>query len=179
MVLPGHPAPADTALLGAGHPAGIGGIGVWQAVHSRRLCGCWPRQMGLAGDPPASLLGIASPLCMYGTLPLASSFSEQGVKDDSLAAFMMSSVLLNPQLLLYSAALGRTALIVRLLSCFLCGCTAGWLVRACFRNKPFFDFRSFHARANRDTHPHPLVRYLLSVLRNLRLPRRGSPWVSC
>ena len=58
---------------------------------------------------------------------------------------MMSSVLLNPQLLLYSAALGRTALIVRLLSCFLCGCTAGWLVRACFRNKPFFDFRSFHA----------------------------------
>ena len=128
---------------------------------------------GWLGILPASLLGIASPLCMYGTLPLASSFSEQGVKDDSLAAFMMSSVLLNPQLLLYSAALGRTALIVRLLSCFLCGCTAGWLVRACFRNKPFFDFRSFHARANRDTHPHPLVRYLLSVLRNLRAT---APW---
>ena len=59
---------------------------------------------GWLGVVPASLLGIASPLCMYGTLPLAASFSEQGVRDDHLAAFMMASILLNPQLLLYSAA---------------------------------------------------------------------------
>lgn len=38
-----------------------------------------------------------------------------------LAAFMMSSILLNPQLIIYSAALGRTALAVRLISYFLCG----------------------------------------------------------
>lgn len=128
---------------------------------------------GWLGVVPASLLGIASPLCMYGTLPLAAAFSQQGVKDDYLAAFMMSSVLLNPQLLLYSAVLGRTALVIRFISCFLCGCAAGWLVRMFFRDKPFFNFNGFHALVNRDTHPHPLVRYLLNVLRNIRAT---APW---
>lgn len=128
---------------------------------------------GWLGVVPVSLLGIASPLCMYGTLPLAASFSEQGVRDDRLAAFMMASILLNPQLLLYSAALGPSALLIRFVSCFLCGCAAGWLVRSCFREKPFFDFRGFHARAGRDTHPNLLVRYLLNVLRNIRAT---APW---
>ena len=84
------------------------------------------RKLGVLGLIPASVLGIASPLCMYGTMPIAASFSQQGVKDDYLAAFMMSSVLLNPQLLIYSAALGQTAWLIRLLSCFLCGVTAGF-----------------------------------------------------
>lgn len=35
-------------------------------------------RMGLFGIVPASLLGIASPLCMYGTIPLAASFSRSG-----------------------------------------------------------------------------------------------------
>ena len=70
-------------------------------------------KLGILGLLPASALGIASPLCMYGTIPLAASFSEQGMRDDYLAAFMMSSVLLNPQLIIYSAALGQTALIIR------------------------------------------------------------------
>lgn len=48
------------------------------------------RKMGWLGVIPASLLGIASPLCMYGTIPIAASFSEQGVKDDYLAAFMIT-----------------------------------------------------------------------------------------
>lgn len=43
---------------------------------------------------------------MYGTIPIAASLSRSGMRDDWLAAFMMSSILLNPQLLLYSAALG-------------------------------------------------------------------------
>lgn len=44
------------------------------------------RKMGWLGVIPTSLLGIASPLCMYGTIPIAASFSEQGVKDDYKAA---------------------------------------------------------------------------------------------
>ena len=35
------------------------------------------------------------------TIPLAASFSKSGMRDDWLAAFMMSSILLNPQLILY------------------------------------------------------------------------------
>lgn len=70
-------------------------------------------RMGLVGIIPASLLGIASPLCMYGTIPLAASFSRSGMRDEWLASFMMCSILLNPQLIIYSTALGTTALAVR------------------------------------------------------------------
>ena len=128
------------------------------------------RKMGWLGVIPASLLGIASPLCMYGTIPIAASFSEQGVRDDYLAAFMMASILLNPQLLFYSSALGQTALIIRLLSCFLCGCTAGLLIRFFYsgKGKPFFNFTGFHEDANRDTHPNLLIRFLLNVWRNIK-----------
>lgn len=59
-------------------------------------------KMGLLGIVPASLLGIASPLCMYGTIPLAASFAKSGVREEWLASFMMCSILLNPQLIIYS-----------------------------------------------------------------------------
>ena len=130
-------------------------------------------KLGILGLLPASALGIASPLCMYGTIPLAASFSEQGMRDDYLAAFMMSSVLLNPQLIIYSAALGQTALIIRIVSCFICGIAAGLLVRIFYRRKPFFHFHGFAVGANRDTHPNPVIRFLKNVWRNLKAT---APW---
>jgi uncharacterized membrane protein YraQ (UPF0718 family) len=123
---------------------------------------------GLFGIIPACLLGIASPLCMYGTIPIAASFSKQGMRHDWLAAFMMASILLNPQLIIYSAALGTTALAVRIVSCFLCGCAAGLLIWLFYRNKPFFDFTGFEERASRDTDPNLLVRYLKNLWRNVK-----------
>ena len=42
---------------------------------------------------------------MYGTIPIAAAFSESGMDHDWLAAFMMSSILLNPQLIFYSMEL--------------------------------------------------------------------------
>ena len=77
------------------------------------VCSLSNKRLGVLGIIPASILGIASPLCMYGTIPLAASFSQSGIRDDWLAAFMMSSILLNPQLIIYTTALGSTALIVR------------------------------------------------------------------
>ena len=123
---------------------------------------------GLLGVVPACLLGIASPLCMYGTIPIASSFSKQGMRHDWLGAFMMASILLNPQLILYSAALGPTALALRILSCFLCGCAAGLLIRLFYRTKPFFDFTGFEERASRDTDPNLLLRYCKNLWRNVK-----------
>ena len=108
---------------------------------------------------PACLLGIASPLCMYGTIPIAASFRKQGMREDWLAAFMMASILLNPQLIIYSAALGTRALAVRIVSCFLCGCAAGLLVFVFYREKEFFNFEGFSERSSRDTHPNLLIRY--------------------
>lgn len=126
------------------------------------------KHLGVFGIIPASLLGIASPLCMYGTIPLAASFSQKGIRDDYLAAFMMSSVLLNPQLLIYSAALGTTALIIRFVSCFLCGIAAGLLIRAFYKDKSFFNFNGFSERASRDTDPNMFIRLLKNIGRNIK-----------
>lgn len=114
---------------------------------------------GVWGVVPASLLGIASPLCMYGTIPIAASFSRHGMRHDWLAAFMMSSVLLNPQLLLYSTALGGIAMAVRLISCTVCGIAAGLAVHITYGRKPFFDFTGFEPRASHDTDPNLLMRF--------------------
>lgn len=101
------------------------------------------RRMGTWGILPASALGILSPLCMYGTVPIAASFARSGMREDWIAAFMMSSILLNPQLFFYSFALGTELAVLRLLLCFLGGCLAGLLVRLCFRKQKFYSFTAF------------------------------------
>ena len=126
------------------------------------------KKLGAFGTVIASALGIASPLCMYGTIPIAASFSKSGMGDDWLAAFMMSSILLNPQLIIYSAALGQTALIVRIVTCFLCGIVAGMLIRIFYKGKPFFDFNGFEEPKSRDTDPNILLRFLKNLGRNVK-----------
>ena len=126
------------------------------------------KKMGAFGVAPASMLGIASPLCMYGTIPLAASFSRYGISDDWLAAFMMSSILLNPQLMIYSAALGTTTLAVRIVSCFLCGIAAGLLVRFFYKDKKFFNFNGFAEPKSHDTDPRLWLRFLKNLGRNIK-----------
>lgn len=126
-------------------------------------------RMGMIGVVPASLLGIASPLCMYGTIPLAASFSKSGMRDEWLASFMMCSILLNPQLIVYSTALGPTALAVRIISCFLCGILAGVLIRLLGKGRPFFNFSGFEEQKSRDTHPNPIIRLVQNIGRNVKV----------
>ena len=122
----------------------------------------------IAGIVFASILGIASPLCMYGTIPVCAAFSRKGIKDDFLTAFMMSSILLNPQLIVYSTALGGALLAVRIASCFVCGVLAGLLVRAFFKDKKYFDFSSFGEKENRDTDSNIALRLLKNIGRNIK-----------
>lgn len=133
---------------------------LFRSIHGKRL--------GALGVIPASALGIASPLCMYGTIPIAASFSESGMEHDWLAAFMMSSILLNPQLIFYSMALGPKMLAIRIVSCFLCGIVAGLLLRIFYREKSFFDFAGFTEVKSRDTDPNPFMRFLKNLGRNLK-----------
>jgi len=139
------------------------------------------KKLGALGVIPASMIGIVSPLCMYGTIPIASSFADKGMEEDWLAAFMMSSILLNPQLLMYSAALGLPAFIIRLVSCFLGGVAAGLCVRFFFPGTPagtegegaagvkkFFRFTTLQAITNRDTDPNPFMRFLKNLGRNIK-----------
>ena len=124
--------------------------------------------LGLGGVVLASALGIASPLCMYGTIPIAASFAKSGVREDWLAAFMMSSVLLNPQLIIYSAALGTWPLLIRVASCFLCGIGAGLLVHLFYRQRNYFTFTVFSEPENHDTEPKLWLRYLYNLGRNFK-----------
>ena len=137
------------------------------AIHSL-FGGLKDKKMGIWGVIPASLLGTLSPLCMYGTIPIAASFSRQGMRDDWLAAFMMSSILLNPQLMLYSTALGGQALAVRLVTCIFCGILAGLLVHFLWGKKEFFRFDGFAPGPGRDTDPNLFLRFLKNLGRNVR-----------
>ncbi len=125
-------------------------------------------KMGILGVIPASLLGIASPLCMYGTIPIVASFAKKGMREDWLAAFMMSSILLNPQLLIFSAVLGTKVFALRILSSILTGILAGILVHFFFRNKSIFKFSGFSESSNRDIDPNLLIRLLKNIWRNVK-----------
>jgi uncharacterized membrane protein YraQ (UPF0718 family) len=126
------------------------------------------KKLGALGIIPASIIGIISPLCMYGTIPIAASFADKGMEEDWLAAFMMSSILLNPQLLFYSAALGPAALILRCVSCFLCGLTAGLAVRFFFNRRKYFDFSGFTQGPSRDRDPNLFFRFVKNLGRNVK-----------
>lgn len=131
------------------------------------------KRMGALGVIPASIFGIASPLCIYGTIPLSAAFSEGGMEDDWLAAFMISSILLNPQLIIYSAAMGPAALTIRIVFSFICGAAAGLLIRIFFRGKHFFNFSGFSGPTNRDTDPNPFLRLLKNIGRYIKAT---GPW---
>lgn len=137
-------------------------------IHSA-FSGILEKRLGVLELIPASLLGIASPLCMYGTIPITASFSQKGLKDDMLAAFMTSSILLNPQLLIYSGALGTKALVIRFASCFLCGVGAGICVRYFFHGTGYFKFTEFKPAAGRDTDPNLFTRLLKNIGRNIKV----------
>ena len=127
------------------------------------------KRMGIIGIIPAALLGMLSPLCMYGTVPIVASFAKNNKREDWIAAFMMSSVLLNPQLFFYSFALGTQIAMLRLIVCFLGGVFAGILVRIFFKKKSFYQFNEFDMPTNRDTDPNHIMRLIKNIWRNVKI----------
>lgn len=138
-----------------------------ERIHSL-FAGMKDKRWGFFGIVPACALGILSPLCMYGTIPIAASFSNKGMRQDWLAAFMMASVLLNPQLVIYSTALGTELVLIRVLTCFFCGIAAGLLVHLFYCNKDYFNFEGFAEPTSRDTDPNLLLRFLKNLWRNIK-----------
>ena len=72
-----------------------------------------------------------------------------------------------------NAALGPTALTIRILSSFVCGAAAGLVVRKFSRGKHFFNFSGFSGPTNRDTDPNPVLRLLKNIGRNIKAT---GPW---
>lgn len=91
----------------------------------------------------ATMLGAASPICMYGTIPLVAVLSRKGVADYLIAAFMVSSILINPNLFIFSLALGVPLAFTRLFLSQVAGIIAGLMIYIFFRKKQFFCFKDF------------------------------------
>ena len=56
----------------------------------RLFAGMRDKKWGIFGIVPACLLGIASPLCMYGTIPLLQEWLMSGMSLGSASAFMLT-----------------------------------------------------------------------------------------
>ena len=101
----------------------------------------------------AAFLGIVSPLCMYGTVPIIAALGKKGVPQHLLAAFMISSILLNPNILFFTFALGVNVAVARLVLSFLSGVLAGGLVlglgRRLFRDRGLFALERFESAGDR------------------------------
>lgn len=67
-----------------------------------------------------------------------------------------------------ASALGMTAMLIRLLSCYVCGVIAGLLVGFWSLEKPFFNFEGFSPRENHDTDPNLILRFLKNLGRNIK-----------
>lgn len=96
----------------------------------------------------AGALGVISPICMYGTIPLVAALGKKGVPQHILATFMMSSILLNPNLLILSFTLGSKIALLRLFVSLAAGITAGILVKLIYKGKKLFSFEGFEGQAN-------------------------------
>ena len=100
--------------------------------------------------------------------PYSNLFFQAGHEARLACSFHDGSILLNPQLIIYSAALGPLALTVRILSCFLSGCAAGLLLWFFYRDRQFFNFDGFEEKVNRDTDPNFFLRYIKNLWRNVK-----------
>ena len=133
----------------------------------------------------SAALGIASPLCMYGTAPLIASLGRKRVPEYLLAAFMVCSILLNPNLFIMSFALGADVAVLRLCISLLGGLLAGSFVYVFCRGKPLFRLDAFEQGADkgksvfwldllkalRITSPYLFIGILLTALYDLYFPK--------
>lgn len=94
----------------------------------------------------AAVLGAASPICMYGTVPLAASLGKKGVPQYVLATFMVSSILINPNLFVFSFVLGAPVALGRLFFSIAAGIVAGLLVKLFFKQENLFNFEGFQEK---------------------------------
>lgn len=108
----------------------------------------------------ASLLGAISPLCMYGTVPLVAALGRKGVAEYLIAAFMVSSILINPNLFIFSFALGAPLALTRLFLALIAGIIAGTLIYLFFRKRNFFRFDNFEGKTKSQSQL-PALRLLL------------------
>ena len=113
-------------------PYVVGGVVLGQALRYTNMTD-WVRR-ACAGAPAVSVaisavLGIASPLCTYGTMPVAINLYRSGVALAPLVAFLGASSLMNPQLFLLTwGGVGLELALARVVAVLLFGLLLGLIV---------------------------------------------------
>jgi uncharacterized membrane protein YraQ (UPF0718 family) len=116
--------------------------------------------------PAAALLGMVSPLCTYGTVPVVLQLLRAGVPIAPLATFLSASSLMNPQLLVITwGGLGPHITVARVLAVFVLALLLGTLLH-------FLPLRwlvNSEIRPSDSTHPKSPPRFTItSFLKNSR-----------
>ncbi|MBN1700115.1 MAG: permease [Spirochaetales bacterium] len=122
----------------------------------------------------ATIIGILSPLCTYGTVPIVVQLLSSGVPPAPLVTFLSVSSLMNPQLFIITwGGLGAEIALVRLLSVLVFGILFGLIVRLVpagfILNPTVSGGRSFPGRgAAGQKKPFRVRDFLTSVWKNLQ-----------
>lgn len=155
---------------------------------SKARLGRFMRSAPVAQIVIASALGALSPVTLYGAIPVIAAFDKLGLSHDVLLSFVTTSVMINPNVFVYSLSLGYRIALLRLLLAMLAGCGAGLLSRAFSSESSVFHFDGFFSspdmaqglprrfsrnliRSIAKTSPYLIAGMLLAALFDMYFPR--------
>jgi len=95
----------------------------------------------------AAVLGAASPITIFGAVPILAAFGELNANRSLISSFIITSVLINPNVFIYSFALGADMAVLRLVLCILAGIAGGLLVEYTMKDDPIYSFDGFKETA--------------------------------
>ena len=88
----------------------------------------------------AAVLGAISPVTMYGMIPVLAAFLHYSVKQSVVTSFIVTSILINPNVFIYSFALGADIAVLRLLLCITAGVLSGVFAEIMFKGRRLYKF---------------------------------------
>lgn len=133
----------------------------------------WMSKNQYLSIPIAVILGIISPLCTYGTIPVLLSLYRAGIGIVPLISFLSASSLMNPQLFIMTwGGLGAELALVRLLVVFIFGLVIGLISFALpesfiVKKKIICSIEDINVVLNRKKPPFTMKKYIFDVLKNL------------
>lgn len=133
----------------------------------------WVTKSPLVSVITASVVGIVSPLCTYGTIPVVIELYKSKVHAAPLFAFLAASSLMNPQLFIMTAGgIGLEMAIVRTIAVFIFSCATGMLsyiipVKFMVRKSIHINENGAEAIINREKKLFMVKHFTINCLRNL------------
>jgi len=134
----------------------------------------WVSKAPVVSVISASIIGIISPLCTYGTIPVVIELYKSKVRIAPLVAFLAASSLMNPQLFIMTAGgIGLEMAIVRTLAVFVFSFVTGMLSylipeKFMVRNSINFYDDGGERIANREKKLFIVKQYTINCLLNLK-----------